>query len=234
MARRILWKLLALAALPSCSSVPSSQQSPLVQFDHIIVGVSNLEAGIRDLEQLTGVRAERGGVHPGQGTRNALISLGEGAYLELYGPNPDEAIVSPTVTQLQSLKRMKPLYWAVSTTDVNALRTHFDTRGLPLTVPEAGSRVRPDGSVLKWVLFYFEKFDHSLAPFFIRWEQPQLHPSRTSPGGCKLVSIRLQDPTPQKLKAAIQALGLGVPVDQGAEKQMQVQLYCPRGIVTLS
>src|SRR5688572_19891460 len=208
MVKRILWKLLALPLLASCSSEPPSQQTPPVQFDHIIVGVSNLEAGIQDLERLTGVRAALGGVHPGEGTRNALISLGEGAYLELYAPNPEETIVSPIVTELQSLKRLKPMYWAVSTTDVSALRTHFDTRGLPLRLPEAGSRVRPDGSVLKWVLFYFEKFDHSLAPFFIRWEQPELHPSRTSPGGCKLISIRLQDPTPQKLKAVIQALGL--------------------------
>ncbi|HET7709852.1 MAG TPA: VOC family protein, partial [Sphingomicrobium sp.] len=219
MAKRILWTLLALQLLPSCSSEPSSQQTPPVKFDHIIVGVSNLEAGIQDLEQLTGVRAELGGVHPGEGTRNALISLGEGAYLELYAPNPEETIVSPIVTELQNLQRLKPMYWAVSTTDVNALRAHFDTRGLPLSLPEAGSRVRPDGSVVKWVMFYFGKFDHSLAPFFIRWEQPELHPSRTSPGGCKLVSIRLQDPAPMELKAAIQPLGLGVPVDQGTEKQ---------------
>ncbi len=238
MSNSTVFKLLVpLALLSSCSrdsSQSGRQPSPSVQVDHIIVGVSNLEAGIREFEQLSGVRAVPGGAHPGQGTRNALLSLGEGVYLELYAPNPAEAVDSPTVKELQGLRRLKPIGWAVSTTDVDALRSYLGSLGLPQSPPEAGSRVRPDGSVLQWVSFGFENLDHSLAPFFIQWKQREFHPSLTSPGGCRLVSIRLRDPAPTELEAAVQPLKLSIPVDRKPETQMELKLSCPRGNVTLS
>jgi hypothetical protein len=238
MAKGKLWQpLVLLPILASCSTSLSEsqrQQTPSMQVDHVIIGVSNLEAGIREFEQLTGVRAALGGAHPGMGTRNALVSLGEGAYLELYAPNPAEEVKSPTVTELKGFTRLKPVGWAVSTTDVEALRSYLGSLGLPQSPPEPGSRVRPDGSVLEWVTFGFEQFDHPLAPFFIQWKQKELHPSRTSPGGCRLVSIALGDPNPTQLKAAVQPLSLDVPIAQSAEKQMVVRLSCPRGRVTLN
>ena len=233
-------KLPALLLLPvllaSCatgSSQAALQQRRSVQVDHIIVGVSDLEAGIAEFERLSGVRATIGGAHPGQGTRNALLSLGEGTYLELYAPNPAEAVDTPAVAELRRLTGLRPIGWAVSTTDVSALRASFGSIGMRLSAPEPGSRVRPDNSVLEWVTFGFEQFDHPLAPFFIQWQRQDLHPSRTSPAGCRLVSIRLRDPAPAMLRRAVRPLRLAVAVDQGPERQMEVRLSCPRGSVTL-
>jgi hypothetical protein len=44
--------------------------------DHLIVGIADLEEGIRLFAELAGVMAERGGRHPSLGTHNALLSLG--------------------------------------------------------------------------------------------------------------------------------------------------------------
>jgi hypothetical protein len=206
---------------------------PAVRIDHVIVGASNLEAAVRELEKLTGVRAAIGGNHPGKGTRNALLSLGDGTYLELYAPNPTENVRSADVAELESLTRLTPLGWAVGTTDVDGLRSYFASQGMPLSLPEPGSRVRPDGSVLEWATFGFEQLDHSLAPFFIHWKRPELHPSRTSPSGCRLLSLRLRDPAPTELQRAVRILELSGPVERAFGKQMELQLSCPRGQISL-
>jgi len=59
----------------------------IARVDHVIVSIDSLERGMAMLEQRTGVAPMMGAVHPGRGTRNALLSLGPTTYLELLAPN---------------------------------------------------------------------------------------------------------------------------------------------------
>src|SRR5229473_2315780 len=136
--------------------------------DHILLGCNDLDRGIQLVEEATGVRPAIGGVHPGRGTRNALLSLGERRYLEIIAPDSSQG---PVVHFPQILGMTGPrlIGWAVHPTDIAATAKLLRENQIAFTGPDDGSRQRPDGRVLTWKTINLADDRHGLLPFFIEW-----------------------------------------------------------------
>jgi hypothetical protein len=224
--------LAALAGGPMAPGMPSPSpsSSTAMQADHLILGIRDLDEGMRQFEQRTGVRPVVGGVHPGRGTRNALVSLGRGLYIEILAPQAGVP-ESPRADGLKTLAGLTPMGWAVSVRDIEAARQRLTAAGFALGAIHPGARARPDGRRLEWRTFEVEKPAMAGVPFFIRWGDGTMHPSQDSPPGCRLDALRILTPDDRDLRRAFAALPLAVPVANAPRPAMEMTLLCPKGTV---
>lgn len=215
-----------------CNSADSQDHQEMLQIDHLVIGVANLDAGVREFEELTGVRPAYGGEHPDRGTHNALVSLGNRTYLELLAPRPD-ARVTESLQFLSELAELTPVMWAVSTDDITQTAERLASAGYEVTGPVPGSRRQQNGSTLHWTVFEMAAPDLAGAPFFIEWGEESGHPSASSPGGCELGSLEIKDPGADRLSGLIQLLGLNIDVEQAPASLLTIVLHCPNGEIRL-
>jgi len=202
--------------------------------DHILLGCSSLDSGIAFVESHTGVRATPGGAHPGAGTHNALLSLGERRYLEIIAPDPAQPdSKDPLPLILAKLSEPRLVAWAAHPANISALAEKLRKASVPFQGPVAGSRKRLDGHILHWQVLHLEADDSGLLPFFIEWGADSTHPSVDSPRGCRLSTFELVTPNPDALSKQTALLSLDVTITQGAQPQLHARLLGPKGELNL-
>ncbi|MBC7840880.1 MAG: VOC family protein [Gemmatimonadaceae bacterium] len=200
-----------------------------IGIDHLILGVNDLDRGMAEFAQRTGITPVKGGVHPGRGTQNALASLGDGSYVEILAPSheggtkPDARIAFPTLT---------PVGWALHSTDLARVVTNLRSAGFSVSEIRPGARARPDGVQLRWQTAEVSGAGLDAAPFFIAWGAGTPHPSTQSPTGCSFRSATLTEPDPAPLTKFLATTGVNVSVAKGDTPHMTIVLGCPAGDVT--
>jgi len=205
--------------------------------DHILLGCSHLDQGIAFVEQHTGVRPAIGGVHPGRGTRNALLSLGELHYLEVIAPDPAQAgaeITRPAMlNKVKALTAPRIIDWAVHTDDINGAAERLRKAGIAFQGPLPGSRKRPDGKMLNWQTLNLEDDYDGLLPFFIQWGAGSVHPSVDAPSGCRLESFAVADFKHAELASVFRKLEIEVDVEKTERPRIFALIIGPRGKLDL-
>ncbi|MGW3012670.1 VOC family protein [Streptomyces sp. NPDC001219] len=184
--------------------------------DHLVCATPDLDRTVAEVAGLTGVRPVRGGSHPGRGTRNELLGLGGGAYLEIVGPDPEQpAPDRPRWFGIDALTGPRLVTWAVRVTGIAARVAAARAHGHDPGDPYGMSRRTPDGGRLTWRL---TPPGTGLAPFLLDWGANP-HPSAAAGlPVLPLVSLTAACPDPAAARAAWDALGVrwpGEPVTAG-------------------
>jgi hypothetical protein len=154
-----------------------------VQLDHVsyAVGCSEFPSTVNRLGALLGAPFVDGGVHPRYGTRNAVLPLDGGSYVEVVTP-----LDHPATDKMpfgRAVRRPAELGggwlgWVVSVEDL----APFEKR---LGRPSAeGHRRRPDGVLLEWrQIGLLDLIEDPQLPYFIEWCCPDTeHPSSGADG----------------------------------------------------
>jgi hypothetical protein len=149
-----------------------------MRLDHLsyAAGPEGLERCAERLAERLGVGVQQGGVQPSAGTRNIVLPLAGGCYLEVA-----EALDHPAVGLAAFGRAVRDrsadgggwLTWVLAVDDLTPFEHRFGRRAI------AGHRRRPDGVVLRW-----QEFGVSAVvltpqlPLFVRWLcAPAEHPS---------------------------------------------------------
>ena len=236
LSRRIFLALTGgVIAVPSVSWAADSEEEDQVPalLDHIILGCNNLDLGMELVEQNTGVRPAIGGVHPGRGTRNALLSLGERRYLEIIAPDPAQQKIVH-FPQIRQMKDPRLIGWAVHPSDIAATAILLRDNQVAFQGPEDGSRKRPDGRVLHWKTINLADDRHGLLPFFIEWGADSVHPAKDAPKRCQLDYFEVMSADSAELSLAFQRIGVELPVERSDRDRLRAHITGPKGELGLS
>jgi catechol 2,3-dioxygenase-like lactoylglutathione lyase family enzyme len=199
------------------------QNANVPRLDHIMLGAPDLDRAITAFKAATGVTPVKGGRHPGRGTQNALVSLGDGTYLEIIAPTR-ETSSDELASSLAKLNGLTPVGWALHVSDAASAHEALAKAGVTLTPLQPGTRITPAGEKLAWTGFDVEGFE--TAPFFLQWDPATRHPSTTSPGGCTVESFSVADPAGAELLRALRSIGADTAVGVSQKPMISVTLRC--------
>ena len=182
-----------------------------MRIDHLVWYAADLAAGEKHFTGWDAAPAF-GGAHPGQGTRNSVLSLGDSTYVEILARDP--AQTGGTLDrEIAALKGQGLYHWAVGGIDLGELAARARQAGVDASAVVSGGRHLPDGNWLSWSLVGIRRHGFgALVPFFIDFRGN--HPAATAPRGGSFKGIELFSPRAQQLGDLFGKLGLEIPISQ--------------------
>lgn len=192
-----------------------------MRLDHIsyAAGPDGLLSTAKRIGELLGEDFRDGGIHPRFGTRNMVLPLSDGTYLEvvevLDHPASDKAPFGQAVRARSELGGGW-MGWVVACDDITRVEERLGREAVP------GNRHRPDGVELRWKQIGVRglQSDPQL-PFFVQWEEGIEHPSAGSTGRLHLERIEIAG-DPERVR---EWLGEGVDPLEG----VAVEWVAPHG-----
>jgi hypothetical protein len=176
------------------------------RIDHVAITAPSLAVGVDYVRRTLGVTPQPGGEHPGMGTHNALLRLGDALYLEVIAPNPK----APPLERARwfELDRLDPdaaprlATWVARTDDIRAAVAALAE---PMGDIEPMSRGH-----LQWLITI--PADGSLpaqgiAPTLIQWLTGPHPASALRDQGVSLLRLEGFHPDAQRITAMLESIG---------------------------
>jgi hypothetical protein len=214
-----------------------------MRLDHLsyAVGPEGLGACVQRLGALLGASFSDGGIHPRFGTRNFILPLAGGCYLEVV-----QALDHPAVDNAPFGRAVRDrtesgggwFSWVVGVSELAPIEARF---GRPAA---AGHRVRPDGFDLRWKQIGInDTANDPQLPWFIHWETDKDHHPSAGANSISLEHLeiagdrdRVVDFVGDEATRALEELHvkwLPVEDNDGDSGIVSATFLTPRGVVTV-
>ncbi len=183
---------MAVVPTPVSSNISGTFTIMAMRLDHLsfAAGQGGLDGTVQSISELLGEPFSDGGVHPRFGTRNRVLPLREGTYLEvvevLDHPASDKAPFGQAVRARSELGGGW-LGWVVAVDDIAPFEQRLGREAAN------GNRHRPDGVELRWKQLGVKGLQSDAQlPFFIQWETDAAnHPSAGATGDVSFAALEI-------------------------------------------
>lgn len=197
--------------------------------DHIALAVPETQAGVRHVEDLTGVRPYFTKRDPKDFYWSGAVAIAEDSFLEVIGPNPDHRGFHPFKSAMAGLKQPTLMFWYVATDDFDVFARRVAAAGARLdhvvTVDAATSANKSD-----YTRAVIGPGFLAQRPSVIEWRKRSA--ARPAEAQCRLTDFFLSLPEPDELNALFAALGINVAVARGPSR-IGIALDTPKGEVVI-
>jgi len=203
--------------------------------DHIVYAVPDLEFAIDDLEKRTGVRPVLGGTHTSQGTKNALLNLGNTCYLEILSTDKNNVDIKPPRWMgIDLIDRPTISRWSLKSSDLQKDSTVLQKYHSDMGTIHAGQRKMTNGQLLTWeMMMPLSNPKVEVIPFMTDWQQSVSHPTDQLSDDCQICKIQFIHPEPKLINMVFYELDVNIKVAKGASAAILLEIQTPNGIVIL-
>lgn len=118
-----------------------------MRLDHVVFAVPDLDS-VSEAADRVGLTVEYGGAHPDANTEMALLTLGDGTYVEFLAGTGGDPGWWPAHVEAGA----GPADWCLRVRSVGETLVRSVRAGLAVRGPRPGTRDRPDGRRLEWDL----------------------------------------------------------------------------------
>ncbi|MEQ8857902.1 MAG: VOC family protein [Pseudomonadales bacterium] len=201
--------------------------------DHLMWGAADLAEGVAEIGRLFDAEPVPGGAHPGRGTRNALLGLADGRYLEIIAPDPDQPQGGDFAAALADLAQPALITWALRSDDLPGIARQLAAAGVDTRGPVATRRTTPDGTELAWELLFPRGHEFgALMPFFIDWGDC-VHPADGLRAAGTLEAITVESPHAAVLRRLLGNVDVPLVVREADEPALHATIVTAHGDVVL-
>ncbi|WP_222932700.1 VOC family protein [Nocardia yunnanensis] len=203
------------------------------ELDHVVLATPDLAGTVETVGRLLGVKPVAGGAHTGRGTRNYLLGLGNGAYLEIIGPDPEQPEPElPRPFGIDELSEARLAGWLVRVENIDAAVARARSAGYDPGDASDLSRTTPDGRILRWRLtFPAPSTGTQVVPALIDWGDTD-HPANELPE-VPLRELEIVHPHPEPVTAQLRALGVDFAVRAGNRPALIARIGADEPVVLL-
>lgn len=202
--------------------------------DHIVYCVLNLEQACEELTKSLGISPVFGGYHRTQGTKNALLNLSSGCYLEILARDDLSQIASPRWMGIDLISASTITRWALKSTALHDDQSILQSINSEMDTIHHGNRDTASGGKLSWEMILPRASPTvELIPFMVDWSTSPSHPCDDLDAGCHLVGLEFRHPQPGDINSAFNKLGINSSVIQAATPQIVATISGPHGTVVI-